>query len=187
MSESPHAGKAISGGFVRLDPFTRVVTQILPFQREPRLLARRLSAASTPSTGQEPQESLAFTLPLEVDRSAPASSPDGLYPWLSAFELLMYSDPGPQSALPVILFVWGARRIVPVRVIDLHIRESGFDLGLTPVAAELEITLHLLKEADLPAGSAGRALWDAYLQVLKVEAARLPPATLADLGLAGIA
>ena len=98
----------------------------------------------------------------------------------------MYSDPGPQSALPVILFVWGARRILPVRVIDLHIRESGFDLGLTPVAAELEITLQLLKDADLPPGSAGRALWDAHLQVLKIEATRLPSATLADLGLAGV-
>jgi len=89
MSELSHAGKAISGGFVRLDPVTHVVTQILPFRREPRLLARRLSAAATPSVGQQPQESLAFTLPLEVDRSAPASSADGLYPWRSAFELLL--------------------------------------------------------------------------------------------------
>lgn len=48
------------------------------------------------------------------------------------------------SQVPVVLFVWGPQRIVPVRVTALTITERLYDAALNPVHAEAQITLRVL-------------------------------------------
>ncbi len=61
----------------------------------------------------------------------------------------------PQSVMPVTLFIWGAGRIVPVRVTALTITETLYDSALNPVHAQAQISLRVLTPAELVAASAG--------------------------------
>lgn len=60
----------------------------------------------------------------------------------------------PQSVMPVTLFVWGAGRIVPVRVTALTITEKLYDSALNPTHAEAQLSLRVLTPAELVAVSA---------------------------------
>ena len=60
----------------------------------------------------------------------------------------------PQSVVPVTLFIWGAERIVPVRVTGLTITEKLYDSALNPTHAEAQVTLRVLTPAELVAASA---------------------------------
>ncbi len=60
----------------------------------------------------------------------------------------------PQSVLPVTLLIWGAGRIVPVRVTGLTITEQLYDSALNPIHAEAQLTLRVLTPAELVAASA---------------------------------
>ena len=53
--------------------------------------------------------------------------------------------------MPVVLFVWGAFRIVPVRVTGLTITEKLYDEMLNPVHAEAQLQLRVLTPAELQA------------------------------------
>jgi hypothetical protein len=57
----------------------------------------------------------------------------------------------PASQVPVVLFVWGPARIVPVRVTDLQITEQLYDELLNPVHAEAQIGLRVLTPDELAA------------------------------------
>jgi hypothetical protein len=65
-----------------------------------------------------------------------------------------FSDPTtsvPTSILPVVLFVWGPGRIVPVRVTDLTITEQLYNGTLSPTHAEAQLSLRVLTPAELDA------------------------------------
>lgn len=55
----------------------------------------------------------------------------------------------PQSQVPTVLFVWGAGRIVPVRVTTLTITEKLYDERLNPTHAEAQIGLRVLTAGEL--------------------------------------
>jgi hypothetical protein len=57
----------------------------------------------------------------------------------------------PASQVPVVLFVWGAQRIVPVRVTKLEITEKLFNSSLNPLQADAQITLTVLTPDELAA------------------------------------
>jgi len=57
----------------------------------------------------------------------------------------------PQSDVPVVLFVWGPQRIVPVRVTSLNITEKLYDTLLNPTHAEAQIGLRVLTPAEVNA------------------------------------
>jgi hypothetical protein len=57
----------------------------------------------------------------------------------------------PASTLPVVLFVWGPGRIVPVRVTDLTITEQLYNGTLSPTHAEAQLSLRVLTPAELDA------------------------------------
>lgn len=92
----------------------------------------------------------------------------------------------PQSVLPVTLFIWGAGRIVPVRVTDLTVTEQLFDASLNPVHAEAQVALRVLTPAELAAASAdddvlGSLATVAYNYTLSLRQA-LAVANLANAG-----
>jgi len=55
----------------------------------------------------------------------------------------------PAGELPVVIFVWGGARIVPVRLQSLSITETLYDAFLNPAHAEASITLQVLTKQDL--------------------------------------
>jgi hypothetical protein len=57
----------------------------------------------------------------------------------------------PVSQVPVVLFVWGPQRIVPVRVTALTITERLYDAALNPIHAEAQITLRVLTPQEVVA------------------------------------
>jgi hypothetical protein len=57
----------------------------------------------------------------------------------------------PASTMPVVLFVWGPGRIVPVRVTDLTITEQLYNGTLSPTHAEAQLSLRVLTPAELQA------------------------------------
>jgi hypothetical protein len=123
-----------------------------------------------------------------ADGSGPTAAlagASGLYSRLAALEMLLYpasmtnalvgavsaaivsalsgATPGPtravpQSVLPVTLCIWGAGRIVPVRVTGLTITEKLYDSALNPTHAEAQLALQVLTPAQLVAASAGDAV-----------------------------
>ena len=50
---------------------------------------------------------------------------------------------------PTVLFVWGKKRVLPVRIASLQINESVYNTHLNPVRAEIDIALEVLGEADI--------------------------------------
>jgi hypothetical protein len=57
----------------------------------------------------------------------------------------------PQSEVPLVLFVWGPERILPVRVTALSVTEKLYDSALNPIHADAQITLRVLTPDDLAA------------------------------------
>ncbi len=57
----------------------------------------------------------------------------------------------PKSVLPVVLFVWGPGRIVPVRITSLSITEKLYDELLNPTHADAQLTLQVLTPQELGA------------------------------------
>lgn len=57
----------------------------------------------------------------------------------------------PDSSVPIVLFVWGPFRIVPVRVTGLTTVEKLYDSTLNPIQAEVQLKLRVLTPDELQA------------------------------------
>ena len=106
----------------------------------------------------------------------------GVYPALSSLEMLLY----PKSArmilnevlaefgvievippeAPLTLFVWGPKRVLPVRITGFSITEQFFDPQLNPIRATVSLSMSVLTYQDLGLVSVGGALSMAH-QVMK--------------------
>jgi hypothetical protein len=67
---------------------------------------------------------------------------------------------------PLTLFVWGLKRVVPVRIKTLTITEQAFDPALNPIRAKVTLAMDVLTYQDLGLASVGGALFMAH-QVIK--------------------
>ena len=59
---------------------------------------------------------------------------------------------------PLTLFIWGAKRILPVRLTELSVTEEAFDPNLNPIVARVTVGLTVLTYQDLGLASVGGAL-----------------------------
>jgi len=112
------------------------------------------------------KESFSVQIRLDfADRHESVSNLDeqyGVAPEIAAIEDLLYpvetdaeaSSDGSDGvrarrARPTVLFVWGKKRVLPVRIASLQINESVFNDQLNPVRAEIDVALEVLGEADV--------------------------------------
>ena len=85
----------------------------------------------------------------------------GVLPELSALEDLMHpaeskaqepsdgSEPvDARARMPLVLFLWGERRVIPVKITGMAIAETLFNSKLYPVRAEVEVSLEVLGEKE---------------------------------------
>jgi hypothetical protein len=194
MTTFPGSPRLQKGALIGLDPFNPLASVIV-FQYNPDTLTRTLAAQVTGGEGDQtealrlsgpPQETI--KLDVEIDAADqleqarfPATSL-GIHPTLASLEMLLY----PKSVLtianeglaafgvieviapeaPLTLFVWGIKRVVPVRLTELSITEEAFDPSLNPIRAKVGLGLRVLTYQDLGLLSVGGALFMAH-QVAK--------------------
>ena len=168
---------------------------VIPFQYNPETLSRSLEIQAGSGEGDRsevlrlkgaPVET--FKLDVELDatdqleHADPTAVSMGVHPQLAALELLVY----PQTPVviantilmalgtieiippdaPFTLFIWGPRRILPVRVSELSISEEMYDVHLNPIRAKVSLGLRVLSYNDLSVTHPGYHLFLAH-QVVK--------------------
>ncbi|MEO8409883.1 MAG: hypothetical protein ABI478_04880 [Propionivibrio sp.] len=87
---------------------------------------------------------------------------------------------------PLALFVWGAKRIVPVTVTEFSITEEAFDPALNPIRAKVSLGLRVLSIDDLGFDHKGGSLFMAYLQGREILATQAATIGFDALGIGGI-
>lgn len=173
------AGNYIHGAFIAFAPtaFSVPVPNVTVFQYNPDTMTHswKQSTADEKRTKRnplavkgDPEESFSFTLAMDandtVANGAPATAAiaiaSGLYTRLAALEMLQFPVDARDDAAagkstvsqlqaPTILFVWGAGRIVPVRLTSLKITETLYDVFLNPVHAEATIEVDVVTSDEM--------------------------------------
>jgi len=187
----PGSPRLLKGALVGMDPMNPLASVIV-FQYNPDTMTRRLEARAMGGEGGDkaevyrltgpPKETI--TLSIEIDaadqleRGDPQAGTIGIYPALSALEMLLY----PKSATvianaalaqagnieiippeaPMTLFVWGPQRVLPVRLSSFSITEEAYDPGLNPIRAKVELSLQVLSYADFKQTHPGYGLFLAH-------------------------
>ncbi|TFH47373.1 MAG: hypothetical protein E4G94_00205 [ANME-2 cluster archaeon] len=194
MTTFPNSPRLMKGAIIGIDIFNPVSSVIL-FQYNPETLTRTLQAQTSGEGGNSsealrlkgaPQESI--TLEIEIDATDKLEKGDnnatsmGIYPQLSALEMLIY----PKSSVviantvllaagtieiippmaPMTLFIWGPKRVLPVRLTSFSITEDAYDTNLNPIRAKVSLGLSVLNYNDLPVTHPGYHLFLAH-QVVK--------------------
>lgn len=129
-----------------------------------------------------------ISLEIEIDAAdqlekaeAPATTM-GVHPALASLEMLLYPKSARMIAneilaefgmieviapeAPLTLFVWGPKRVLPVRITSFNINEQFFDTQLNPIRASVSLQMTVLNYQDLGLVSVGGALFMAH-QVTK--------------------
>jgi hypothetical protein len=195
MTTFPGSPRLVKGAILGIDLFNPLASVIV-FQYNPETLTRKVQAqvAGDQGTGRAEALRLAgapvetITLNVEIDATDQLERPDpaavamGIHPQLAALEMLLY----PKTALvianallaavgtielippeaPLTLFIWGPKRILPVRLTDFSITEQSYDVNLNPILANVALSLRVLSYSDLPSSNPGYALFLAH-QVIK--------------------
>jgi hypothetical protein len=123
-----------------------------------------------------PSETIAFKAEFDGDDLGmdgnPVTPVVGVRASLAALELLLYATErqslssllssagslsNPPDELPLVLFVWGPGRVLPVRLTGLTVREQEFDRFLNPIRAEVDVTLEIQKR--LPPDDPGAGVY----------------------------
>lgn len=170
------------------DTLTRSLTARTPEHdwRQPAAQTEQLRLAGPP------QETI--QLEIEIDVTDQLEEADfsathlGIYPALASLEMLLYPKAltmitnnallkggikevsAPKA--PLTLFVWGYKRVLPVRISGFSITEQAFDPGLNPIRASVNLSMMVLNYQDLGLLSPGGALFMAH-QVAKEAMATL--------------
>jgi len=195
MTTFPRAPKLLKGAIVAIDPLNPLASVII-FQYNPKQLSRQVQARTGGQEGAQaealrlagpPTETITISeLDLDaadqLEKGDPVAQSMGIYPQLSALEMLLY----PKSAMviantvllaagtieviqpeaPLTLFIWGIKRVLPVRLTSFTINEVQYDPQLNPTVANLNLTLNVLSYNDFPVTHPGYYLFLAH-QVVK--------------------
>lgn len=200
-SSFPRSPRLLKGALVGMDPANPVASVIL-FQYNPHTLTRTLQAQSVGNQSGAraeatrlqgaPQETINLevtidaTDQLEVGDDTAVSS--GIHPQLAALEMLLY----PKSSLvvanaalmalgtievippvaPFTLFIWGPKRVLPVRLTEFRVTEDSHDPHLNPIRARVSLGLRVLSYNDFPVSHPGFHVFLAH-QVVKETLATL--------------
>jgi hypothetical protein len=208
---TPLSPRTMRGAIVGLDIFNPLASVIV-FQYNPDTLERTIAPQG--SEGGEgadrsealrlkgpPQETIKVEIELDatdaLEKGDASARANGIYPQLSALEMLVY----PKSALtiantvllavgtieiippsaPLTIFVWGPKRAVPVKVQEFTITEEAYDASLNPIRAKVSLGLRVLSTTDLQITNPGYGLFLAHQIAKEALATAGSAANLADV------
>jgi len=209
---SPISPRLIKGALIGID-LPNPLHSVVVFQYNPDTMTRRLEARAVTQEGERgeamrltgaPKETI--TLSIEIDaadqleQGNPIATTMGVNPTLAALEMMLYPkslsvisndvlallgtiEVMPAQA-PMILFVWGPTRVLPVRLTGFSITEEAYDPLLNPIRAKVELSLTVLSYQDLPQFSLGRALFLAHHIAKEVMATTNVLNGIVDVGVA---
>jgi hypothetical protein len=173
----PGSPNTTKGALIGLD-IANPIASVIVFQYNPLKMTRTLDAQTAGGGGsiyetQRLKGAPVETIQLEIELDAvdkleegdDTASSLGIYPQLSALEMLVY----PKSALviantvllglgtievvppigPLTLFIWGPQRVLPVQITNFTINEEAFDVNLNPIQAKVDLSLRVLSYNDL--------------------------------------
>lgn len=210
MTTIQNSPRLLKGAIVSIDPL-RPPARVIAFQYNPDSLARTFQVQGA-SDGGDRAEAFrlqgaaveTFKVDVEVDATDALAQGDdraaasGVHAQLAAFETLVHPPVArviANTALlaagslelvppvpPMTLFIWGARRILPVRITDLTITEEAHDPALNPLRARVSLGLRVLTYDDLSVSHPGYHLFLAH-QVVKEALAATATASSLDAAL----
>jgi hypothetical protein len=154
-----------------------------------------------------PHETIKFDAEIDAvdqleDPTATASQPvveQGLLPALAVLERLVTPSAAELAAVdalydsgmlevapmesPLVVLVWGVKRVVPVLVSSLSFTEEAFDPSLQPIRVKASIECKVLTSSDLPLQHVGGSLYIAYRQAVEQLATLVTAVDVRPLGL----
>lgn len=186
--------RLLKGALVSIDP-PNPTPQVIVFQYNPNTLTRTLEAqiaedegksGSAPRLKGAPVETIKLDVEIDaadqLERGDATAADLGVFPQLSALELLVYpkSDLIMANSLllklgtieilpptaPLTLFIWGKRRILPVRLTEFSVTEDAHHPNLSPIRAKVSLGMRTISYSDV---SADNPAWNLFFshQVLK--------------------
>ena len=194
MSGFTRSPQTIKGAIIGLDLFNPLASVIV-FQYNPDTMTRTIRPQGSGDSGARSEAMRLKGAPIEtikldveidatdqLEKAETLASTMGIYPQLSALEMLLY----PKSALviantvamaigsleivppvaPFTLLVWGLKRVLPVKLTDLSITEEAYDTSLNPIRAKASLGLRVLSYNDLPLTNPGYYLFLTH-QIIK--------------------
>jgi hypothetical protein len=180
----PRGAKVMKGGIVAYQ-LPQLFPTVIVFQYNPDEVTRSIQPQGSQGGGRgdanrvngPPQETL--TLSVEIDAADQLEHPsqngvtveNGLHPVIAALERLVH-PPFPMvianealafagsafilgEQAPLSLLVWGPRRVLPVQIQSLSIKEEAFDQKLNPIRAKADLSLVVLTYRDLDVTNPG--------------------------------
>ncbi|HOO54300.1 MAG TPA: hypothetical protein PLM24_00090 [Methanothrix sp.] len=187
------APRLLKGAIVAIDP-NNPLASVTVFQYNPHTLTRRLepqmvggeSRAEPLRIKGAPVETIDVEIEIDaadqLERGGISASFMGIYPQLSALEMLVYPKSKQVIAneallkqgtieivppeAPLTLFVWGPSRILPVQIKSFSITEEVHDTRLNPLQAKVSLSMRVLSYNDLPSDHKGHKIFLAH-QVAK--------------------
>jgi hypothetical protein len=208
--------RVLKGGIVALDPVTGAVLRIIALQYNPDTLTRSFQIKGVSGESGDRTEALRLkgppveTIKLEVEIDATdqletadsTATQTGLHPLLAALETLVYpasatlqsnNSAASSGTLEIValeasltVFVFGPKRIAPVRITELSITEEAFDTSLNPIRAKVSLGMRVLTIDDLGFNERGGGLFMTYLQAKEQLASQSKAGAFSTLGITGI-
>lgn len=213
MSFSPRSPRVVRGAIVGFDVFNPVASVIV-FQYNPDRVTRTLTPQGGAQQGGARADVLRLAgaplekidMDVEIDAADQLEAGDevatrlGIYPQLSALEMLLY----PKSVLviantialaigtieviapeaPFTLLIWGAKRVVPVKLTTFKIEEQAHDVNLNPTLAKVTLQFEVLSYNHLSVTHPGYSVFLAHQIVKETMAVVGSAGNLARLGTA---
>ena len=175
MSNFSRGPKIIKGALIAIGSNSRKPISdknSFVFQYNPEKLTREISYSNNEDIVtviertklEQPIETIHLTL--ELDATDQLEKPEqyqhtaeyGLLPSLTVLESMMFSS----DKLPVIIFQWGPKRTIPVRLTSYKIVEEAFDQNLNPIRVKIDICMQVLGASDFKSGSVGHKIYTNY-------------------------
>jgi Contractile injection system tube protein len=195
VSTFPNSPRLLKGAIVGIDLFNPLAS-IIVFQYNPDSLTRTIQPQMMGNEEGARTEVLRLTgAPIEsikldaeldatdqLEQNDPTATTLGVYPQLSALEMLVYPKSEKviiDTALmfagtieivppmaPFTVLIWGIKRVVPVRITDFSITEEAYDVNLNPIRAKVSLGFRVLSYNDFSVTHPGYYLFLAH-QVVK--------------------
>ena len=201
MSTRARGPHTLKGAFVTVDQ-VNPTPQVISFYYNPSSLRRSLQPQQVGGEEGDRSEAVRFTaapvqtitVEIEIDATDQLDAGGqtavqlGALPQIAALELLVYPSLAQVNqvqsqlasgvmevsplAAPRTLFVWGQKRVLPVRLNSYEISEEIFDSRLNPIRATVTIAMRVLTYSDLDAGNPEYFEFMTYQQTLATMAAQ---------------
>jgi hypothetical protein len=182
--------KLIKGALVAFQ-LPEPTPKVIAFQFNPTKLQRTLTgklAGGEGASGEAlrlagpPEEKIKVDIDLDavdqLEKGSQVAAETGIHPQLAILELLLYPSTAnvilntalralgtievvPPEA-PLVLFIWGRNRILPVRITSFGVSEEEYDNNLNPIRAMVSLELQALTYDDLSRTNPGHYIYMAH-------------------------